>query len=129
MDSIADMLIRLKSALNVKQENVDVPHSGLKEEVAKLLLAEGYISKLDTHSRMNKKYLRLTLKYDANKKSVISGLRRVSKPGGRFYVGKRKVPRVQSGFGTAIISTSRGLMTDETARENKLGGEVVCYIW
>ena len=124
MDSIADMLIRIGSALNVKRENVDIPHSRLKEEIAKLLLAEGYVGKLDVHTRMNKKYLRLALKPKA-----ISSLRRVSTPGRRIYVGSDKVPRVHSGFGTAIISTSKGLMTDETAREQKLGGEVICYIW
>jgi small subunit ribosomal protein S8 len=124
MDSIADMLVRIESALNVKRENVDIPHSRLKEEIAKLLLAEGYISKLDVHTRMNKKYLRLMLKPKA-----ISNLRRVSTPGRRIYVGAGKVPRVQAGFGTAIISTSKGLMTDDAAREKKLGGEVICYVW
>ncbi|HVN67237.1 MAG TPA: 30S ribosomal protein S8 [Candidatus Sulfotelmatobacter sp.] len=129
MDSIADMLVRLRSGLNAKKESVDVPHSKMKEEIAKLLLAEGFIGQYETHERMKKKHLRIKLKYTPDRKSVIAKLLRVSTPGRRVYVGAAKVPRVQAGFGTALISTSKGLMTDEAARRQKLGGEVICYIW
>jgi small subunit ribosomal protein S8 len=105
-----------------------LPFSKMKEEVAKILLGEGYLSKVDVFSRGNKKYLRLGLKY-AGKKSVIEDLKRVSKPGRRIYVNAQSLPRVQAGFGTAIISTSKGLLTDEQARQQKLGGEVICYVW
>lgn len=128
MDSIADMLIRIKNALAVKKESVDLPHSKMKEAIASLLQSEGFISKYDTFSRVNKKQLRLGLKY-SGKKSVVEGLKRVSSPGRRVYVGAGKLPRIRSGFGTAIISTSKGLMTDSNAREQKLGGEVICYVW
>ena len=92
-------------------------------------MEEGYISKYDTFSRMNKKFLRLGLKYDINKKSIIAGLRKISTPGRRIYVGAREIPRVQSGFGMAVLTTPKGLMTDWEAREKKLGGEVLCYVW
>jgi len=129
MDSIADLLVRLRSGLNAKKESVDVPHSKMKEEMARLLLAEGFIGRYETHARMNKKHLRINLKYTPDRKSVIVGLKRVSTPGRRIYVGAAKVPRVQCGFGTALISTNKGLMTDEAARKQKLGGEIICYIW
>jgi small subunit ribosomal protein S8 len=129
MDSISDMLNRVNNALRVHKEGVDLPHSKVKEEIAKILLAEGYISKLEPLTRMNRKFIRIGLKYTAKGRSVIEGLTRVSTPGKRKYVGALKVPRVRSGFGTAIISTSKGLMTDAAARKAKLGGEVFCYIW
>jgi small subunit ribosomal protein S8 len=129
MDSIADMLVRLRNGLNAKKESVDVPHSKMKEEIAKLLLAEGFIGSYESHERMKKRHLRIKLKYSADRKPVIAGLRRVSTPGRRVYVGAAKVPRVQAGFGTALVSTSKGLMTDEAARQQKLGGEIICYIW
>ena len=129
MDSIGDMLVRIMSAIRVRKETVDIPHSNLKEAMAKIMLGEGYIGKCDTFARMNKKYLRLGLKYMEDKKSIIVGMKRVSRPGRRVYVNARSVPRVQAGFGTAILSTPEGLMTDEGARGKKLGGEVVCYVW
>jgi len=130
MDSIADMLVRLSNGLRVKKETVEMPHSRLKEEIGKLLLAEGYIDKCEVLTRLNKKQLRFVLKYAAGgKRGVIEGVKRVSRPGRRVYVGAGAVPRIRSGFGTAIISTPQGLMTDETAREKKIGGEVICYIW
>lgn len=128
-DPIADMFSRIKNALNTTAETVDMPHSKIKEEIAKVLVGEGYFAKLDVLKRMNKKFLRLKLKYAGNKKSVIVGLRRVSRPGRRIYADARSLPRVQAGFGTAIISTSRGVMTDEVARSKKIGGEVICYVW
>jgi small subunit ribosomal protein S8 len=128
-DPIADMINRIRNALNVRQETVDIPHSRMKEEIAKIMVGEGYLQKCDVLKRMEKKFLRLALKYASDKKGVISELKRVSKPGRRTYADVRSLPRVQAGFGTAIISTSRGLMTEESARTQKLGGEVVCYIW
>ncbi|MBN3032764.1 MAG: 30S ribosomal protein S8 [Candidatus Saganbacteria bacterium] len=129
MDSIADMLIRTLNAQRVRKESVDLPHSRIKEAIARIMLAEGYLARVDSFARLNKKFLRLGFKYPADRSFLISGLRRVSTPGRRVYVGKDKLPRVRAGFGTAIISTSKGLMTDEQARGRKLGGEVVCYIW
>jgi len=129
MDTIADFLVRIKNAIGVRKETVDVPHSKVKEELAKILAAEGFISKYEAFARMNKKFLRLGLKYAPDKKGVIAGMRRVSTPGRRIYVSAGRVPRVQSGFGLAIISTSKGLMTDRKARQNKVGGEVLCYVW
>lgn len=129
MDSIADMLNRVNNALEVRKEGVDLPHSRVKEEIARILLAEGYISKLEPLTRMNRKFIRLGLKYTARGRSVIEGLKRVSTSGKRHYVAATNIPRVRSGFGTAIISTSKGLMTDAAARQAKLGGEVLCFVW
>lgn len=129
MDSIADMLIRINNALKVKKETVDLPHSRMKEEIGKILLGEGYISKCEVLTRMNKKFLRLGLKYSSTNKSVIEGVKRISRPGRRIYVGATAIPRVHAGFGTAVLSTARGIMTDEEARAGKVGGEVLCYIW
>ncbi|MCU0640583.1 MAG: 30S ribosomal protein S8 [Candidatus Margulisbacteria bacterium] len=129
MDSIADMMVRLNNGLRVKKETVEMPHSRFKEEIGKLLVAEGYVDKCEVLTRFNKKQLRLVLKYAAGKRSVLEGLRRVSRPGKRIYVGADRVPRIRSGFGTALISTPKGLMTDAAAREQKVGGEVICYVW
>ena len=128
-DPIADMFNRIRNALNVRQETVDIPHSRMKEEIAKILVGEGYLKKYDVLKRMEKKFVRVVLKYASDKKGVFSELKRVSKPGRRIYADVCSLPRVQAGFGTAIISTSRGLMTEESARTQKLGGEVICYIW
>jgi len=129
MDSIADMLIRIRNAQEVKKEGVDLPHSRVKEAIARIMLAEGFIAKADSFSRGTKKYLRVVFKNPADKKPLIEGMKRVSTPGKRVYVGAAAVPRVRAGFGLAIISTSKGLMTDEEARAKKMGGEVICYIW
>jgi small subunit ribosomal protein S8 len=129
MDSIADLLVRIKNALNVCKETIDLPHSRTKEAIGKILLAEGYISNCEIMTRANRKYLRIRLKYNSAKKAVITGMKKISTPGRRVYVRARAVPRVRSGFGTAILSTPRGVMTDEAARENKIGGEVLCYVW
>lgn len=129
MDPIADMLVKIKNALKKRDETVDLPHSRVKEGIARIFMAEGFFSKCDTLTRMNKKFLRIGLKYTGDKKSIIAGLRRASRPGRRIYVGNDSIPQMQAGFGTVVLSTSRGLMTDEQAREQKLGGEVVCYIW
>jgi small subunit ribosomal protein S8 len=123
------MLIRIVNAQKVRKESVDMPHSRIKEAIARIMLAEGYLGKVDSFARLNKKQLRLSFKYPADRSRLIEGLKRVSTPGRRVYVGADQVPQVRAGFGTAIISTSQGLMTDEQARGQKLGGEVICYIW
>ena len=128
-DPISDMLSRIKNALNARMESVDVPHSNIKEGIAQILVSEGYVGRFDVMKRMDKKFLRIALKYTEAKKGVISGMKRVSKPGRRIYSDAYSLPRIHAGFGTAIISTSRGILTDEDARSQKLGGEVICYIW
>jgi small subunit ribosomal protein S8 len=128
-DPIADMFSRMKSGMGIGRDAVDMPHSRIKEAIAAILLNEGYINKFDVLTRMNKKYLRIALKYRKNKKSVIVDIKRISRPGCRVYKDQRSLPRVQSGFGVSIVSTSKGLMTDEEARAAKLGGEVICKVW
>ncbi len=129
MDQIADMLVRIQNGIGAQKEALDLPHSSIKEAIAKILLAEGYITNYEVMAKMNKKYIRLTLKYIGKKKNIISGLKRASTPGRRLYVGAEKIPTVQSGFGTVIMATSKGLMTGEAAGTQKLGGEVLCYVW
>jgi small subunit ribosomal protein S8 len=130
MDSIADMLIRILNAQKVRKDAVDLPHSRVKEAIARIMLAEGFIGNVSTPARGAKKYLRIILKYPAEKgKFLIEGMRRVSTPGRRVYVSAAKVPSVRAGFGLAIVSTSKGLMTGDRARAENLGGEVVCKIW
>jgi len=129
MDSIADLMVRIKNATRTKKESVEMPHSKMKEELLKLLQTEGYVMKYEVANRLNKKILKLYLKYDAAGKSIIEGMKRVSRSGLRSYVSADAIPRVRSGFGTAIISTPKGLMTDAEAREKKSGGEVVCFVW
>lgn len=128
-DPISDMFNRIKNAQNVRADIVDLPYSKIKESIAKILAAEGYVRKLEVLKRMNRQFIRLSLKYGDNKKGIIVDLKRVSTPGRRIYADATSLPRVQSGFGTAIISTSKGVMTDQAARLQKLGGEVICRIW
>ena len=127
-DPIADMFVRMKNALRIKADTVDIPHSSIKEGISKILTSEGYIKKTDVLSRMNKRFIRLTLKYRKNKQGVISYLTRNSKPGRRVYKDVASLPRVESGFGTAIISTPKGLKTDSEARAEKVGGEILAYV-
>ena len=129
MDSIADMLVRLSNGLKVNKETVEMPHSRLKEEIGKLLVTEGYLKSCEVQPRLNRKQLRFSLKYGKGKQGVMTGFKRVSRPGRRIYVKADAIPRIRSGFGTAVISTPKGLMTDEGARRQKIGGEVLCYIW
>jgi small subunit ribosomal protein S8 len=128
-DPIADMFNRIKSAQRTRQETVDIPYSTIKEKIAGILASEGYVQKVELLKKMEKGFLRLTLKYSADKKGLISALKRVSRPGKRIYKDAHSLPRVQAGFGTAIISTSRGIMTDTDARSKKIGGELICQIW
>jgi len=129
MDTISDMLTRIRNALSVKKTEVVLPYSKFKHNLAKVLIQEGWLKSTDIKTEGNLKYLVLGLKYDETGLPVISGLKRVSKPGQRIYADKTKVPRVMGGLGTTIISTSKGLMTDKLARKEKVGGEIICQIW
>ena len=129
-DPIADMLTRIRNALVAKHETLDVPASNMKKAIADILVEEGFIKKYDMIETDNgHKTLHITLKYGANKQRVISGLKRISKPGLRVYANKDKVPKVLGGLGIAIISTSKGIVTDKEARKLGVGGEVLAYIW
>jgi len=128
MDSISDMLISMKNAQAVGHPIVSVPFSNLKYEIAKILEKEGFIERVETKGRKFKKIIEITLKYDG-KIPIISGLKRVSKPGQKIYFPYKKIKKIRGGYGMAIISTSKGLMTDKDARKQKLGGEVICEIW
>ena len=128
-DPIADMLTRIRNANNAKHDTVDVPASNMKKAIAQILLEEGYIKNFQLIDDGTQGVIRVTLKYGPGKEKVISGLRRVSKPGLRVYVGADELPRVLRGLGTAIVSTSKGVMTDKKAREAHVGGEVLAFIW
>jgi small subunit ribosomal protein S8 len=127
-DPISDMLNRIRNAQAVFHPTVEIPFSNLKYEIAKILAKNGFIEKVEKKRRKVKKSIEITLKYE-NKTPAISGLKRISKPGQRIYSDFRKIKKVKGGYGIAIISTSKGLMTDKEARKQKLGGEVLCEIW
>ena len=128
-DPIADMLTRIRNANNAKHDTVDVPASNMKKSIAQILLDEGYIKNFQLIDDGTQGVIRITLKYGAGKEKVISGLRRVSKPGLRVYAGADELPKVLRGLGIAIISTSKGIMTDKKAREAHVGGEVLAFVW
>ena len=128
-DPIADMLTRIRNANSAKHETVDVPASNMKKSIAQILLDEGYIKSFQLIDDGTQGVIRITLKYNAGKEKVISGLRRVSKPGLRVYAGADELPRVLRGLVIAIISTSKGVMTDKAARAAHVGGEVLAFIW
>ena len=128
-DPVADMLTRIRNANTAKHESVDVPASNLKKAIAKILLDEGYIKSYEVVEDGTQGVIRIQLKYLAGKEKVISGLRRVSKPGLRVYAGADELPRVLKGLGIAIISTSKGVMTDKAARASHVGGEVLAVVW
>lgn len=128
-DPIADLLTRIRNANAVRHEVVEVPSSNVKKEIANILLQEGYIKEINEYNDGVVPMLRLSLKYGANKERVITGIKRISKPGLRVYCKKDEIPKVLSGLGIAIISTSTGLLVDREARKAGLGGEVVCYVW
>ena len=128
-DPIADMLTRIRNANNAKHDTVDVPASNMKKAIAQILLDEVYIKNFQLIDDGTQGVIRITLKYNAGKEKVLSGLRRVSKPGLRVYAGADELPRVLRGLGTAIVSTSKGVMTDKKAREAHVGGEVLAFIW
>ena len=128
-DPIADMLTRIRNALTAKHEDVLVPASTVKKAIAEILLDEGYIKSYDIREDGVAKYIHIDLKYGPNKQRVITGLKRIRKPGLRIYARKDQLPKVLNGLGIAIISTSRGIMTDREARKQGVGGEVLAYIW
>ena len=128
-DPVADMLTRIRNANNAKHETVDVPASNMKKSIAQILLDEGYIKSFQIIDDNIQGIIRITLKYNAGKEKVITGLRRVSKPGLRVYAGADEMPRVLKGLGIAIVSTSKGVMTDKKARELHIGGEVLAFVW
>ncbi len=128
-DPISDMLTRIRNANMAEHPQVQIPHSKMKTEIARLLKEEGYIKDFTTENVEGKATLVLFLKYMADNKPVIQGLRRVSRPSRRHYVGAEDVPRVLGGIGTAFLSTSTGILTDNEARKAHVGGEVLCYIW
>ncbi len=128
-DPIADMLTFLRNANMVKQEKVDIPASKLKMEIIKIFKNEGFVKNFKLIEDDSKSYIRVYLKYTPNGECVIHNLKRVSKPGLRIYRRKHEIPRIFNGYGTSIISTSKGVLTDKKAREQNVGGEVLCFIW
>ncbi len=128
-DPIADMLTRIRNANTSKHKTVDIPASNVKRAIAEILFKEGYIKAFEEISDENQGIIRISIKYDEKGNRVIAGLKRISKPGLRVYANKDELPKVLNGLGTALISTSKGIMTDKEAREQGIGGEVLAYIW
>lgn len=128
-DPIADMLTRIRNSNHAKHENVDIPASNIKKELANILLEEGYIKGFDIIEDGKQGIIRIELKYTEDKNRVITGIKRISKPGLRVYVNKEEIPKVIGGLGIAVISTSKGILTDRSARKEGIGGEVICYVW
>ncbi|MCI9457518.1 MAG: 30S ribosomal protein S8 [Oscillospiraceae bacterium] len=128
-DTVADMLTRIRNANSAKHETVDIPASNMKKAIAQILLDEGYIKSFQVLEDNKQGVIRIALKYGPNKSQVITGLRRVSKPGLRIYSSCEDMPRVMKGLGIAILSTSKGVMTDRQARREKVGGEVLAFVW
>lgn len=128
-DPVADMLTRIRNANSAKHDTVDVPASKMKKSIAQILLEEGYVKNFQLIDDGTQGIIRISLKYGAGKEQVIQGLRRVSKPGLRVYAGAEELPRVLRGLGIAIVSTSKGIMTDKKARAGNVGGEVLAFVW
>ena len=128
-DPIADMLTRIRNANSAKHETVDIPASNMKKAIAQILVDEGYIASYKVIEDEKQGVIRVTLKYGENKSQVITGLRRVSKPGLRIYSNVEDMPKVMKGLGIAIVSTSKGIMTDREARKQNVGGEVLAFVW
>ncbi len=128
-DSIADMLTRIRNANSAKHDTVDIPASKMKVSIAQILLDEGYIKSFQVQEDGKQGVIHVTLKYGPNKSQVITGLRRVSKPGLRIYASCEDMPKVMKGLGIAIVSTSKGVMTDKQARKENVGGEVLAFVW
>ena len=128
-DPIADMLTRIRNANMVKHETVDVPASNMKKELARILLEEGFVRGYDVIEDGKQGIIRIQLKYGQAGERVISGLKRISKPGMRVYAANQEIPKVLNGLGISIISTSKGILTDKQARKEGVGGEVICYVW
>ena len=128
-DPIADMLTRIRNANSVGHKEVEIPASRMKKAIAQILLDEGYIESYDLVEEGVQGVIKVTLKYGANKEKVISGIKKISKPGLKVYAKADEVPRVLDGLGIAIVSTSKGIVSDKKARELGVGGEVICYVW
>ena len=128
-DVIADMLTRIRNANDAKHATVDIPASNMKKAIAEILVNEGYVSAFEVIEDGKQGIIRVTLKYTGKKQKVLRGIRRVSKPGLRIYAGCEDMPRVMNGLGIAIVSTSKGIMTDKQARKEKVGGEVLAFVW
>ncbi len=128
-DVVADMLTRIRNANTAKHETVEIPASNLKKAIAQILLDEGYIKAYDVIDDGKQGIIKVTLKYGENKQRIIQGLRRVSKPGLRIYAASQDLPKVKNGLGIAIVSTSKGIMTDKAARKQNIGGEVLAFVW
>ncbi len=128
-DTIADMLTRIRNAISARHDTVDVPASNMKKSIAQILVDEGYIKSFQIVEDGKQGIIRIQLKYGPNKAPVITGLRRVSKPGLRIYTSCEEMPKVMKGLGVALISTSKGIMTDKEARKANIGGEVLAFIW
>ncbi len=128
-DPMADMLTRIRNGSDAKHDSVDIPASNIKKELAEILLNEGFIKGYDVIEDGKQGIIRIDFKYGVQNQKVISGIKRISKPGLRVYVKANEVPRVLGGLGVAILSTSKGIMTDKVARRDGVGGEVICYVW
>ena len=128
-DVVADMLTRIRNANSAKHESVEIPASNLKKAIAQILFDEGYIKAFEIIEDGKQGIIKVTLKYGENKQRIIQGLRRVSKPGLRIYAASADLPKVKNGLGIAIVSTSKGLMTDKAARKQNIGGEVLAFVW
>jgi small subunit ribosomal protein S8 len=128
-DPIADMLSRLRNGYTARHDRVDMPHSILKEHIAHVLKAEGYVDDVRSADNEGRKVLTVVLRYGRGKEAAIDGISRVSSPGRRLYVRHDRIPRVRSGMGISILSTSRGVMTDRDARKQRVGGELLCSVW
>lgn len=128
-DGIADLLTRIRNAETAKNKTVDVPSSNIKKAIVEILFQEGYIQKYEEISDNKQGIIRITLKYVENKKAAIAGIKRISKPGLRVYAGKDEIPKVLGGLGIAVLSTSKGIMTDKNARKQQVGGEVLAFVW
>lgn len=128
-DPIADLLTRIRNALTAKHETVSVPNSKMKKSIVDILVNEGFVKSAEVVEKDGKSDIVITLKYGAKNEKVITNLKRISKPGLRVYCGYEQLPKVLGGLGVAIVSTSKGVMTDKQARNNKIGGEVLAYVW
>lgn len=128
-DPIADMLTRIRNSVLIKAEKVDIPASRLKVEIAKIMKEEGFIKSYKIIKDKKQGILRVTLKYTQDNRPIVEGLKRISKPGRRVYVGKDEVPSVVGGMGVAVLTTPKGILTDKVCRREGVGGEVLCYIW
>ena len=128
-DPIADMLTRIRNASSAKHETVDIPASNMKKQIAQILVDDGYVKSYNVVDDGKQGIIKVFLKYGPNKTKVIQGMKRVSKPGLRIYVGSDEIPKVMRGLGVAIVSTSKGVMTDKAARKENVGGEVLAFVW